>query len=177
MDCLDLILSSRADTDLLGQAIGQALKGGEVLALIGDLGAGKTTLVRGIAVGLGVPARSVSSPTFVLAHEYQGRLPLTHIDLYRLTDGRETDSMGLAELFTDHSVAAIEWADRFPACLPEDLLEIRLAHRSPSTRNVSFRALGPESSALLTRIAELLRKRTSHRPRGKITGQGKASTR
>lgn len=148
-----------------------------MLALIGDLGAGKTTLVRGIAVGLGVPARSVSSPTFVLAHEYQGRLSLTHIDLYRLKDARETDSMGLPEFFTGPRVAAIEWADRFPAYLPDDLLEIRLAHRSPTTRDVSFRALGPESAELLTRIAELLRKRSSRSPREKRTGRGKASTR
>src|SRR5574337_381119 len=74
-------LSSRAATEAFGQAIGRTLKGGETLALFGELGAGKTALVRGIAVGLGTPPGVVSSPTFVLIHEYHGRLPLVHVDL------------------------------------------------------------------------------------------------
>src|SRR5262245_9267813 len=76
-------LPSLRDTDRLGRAIGSVLEGGESLALSGTLGAGKTALVRGIATGLGAPAEAVSSPTFVLLHEYHGRLPLAHIDLYR----------------------------------------------------------------------------------------------
>src|SRR5512134_369976 len=77
---LEFVLSSRSETEFLGQTIGGAAKGGEVLALVGELGAGKTALVRGIAAGLGAPPASVSSPTFVLIHEYRGRLPLIHVD-------------------------------------------------------------------------------------------------
>ena len=92
---LDLHLSSPRETESFGNAIGQLLRGGEVLALIGELGAGKTALVRGIVAGLGAPAASVTSPTFLLVHEYQGRLPIIHIDLYRLQRLEETESIGL----------------------------------------------------------------------------------
>jgi tRNA threonylcarbamoyladenosine biosynthesis protein TsaE len=125
-----------------------------VLALIGELGAGKTALVRGIAAGLGAPPDSVSSPTFVLIHEYRGRLPLIHVDLYRLHTNAEAESIGLSDCFTGHSITAIEWADRFPTLLPDDRLEVRLIHRSPATRKAQLAALGPHSLALLTRIKE-----------------------
>jgi tRNA threonylcarbamoyladenosine biosynthesis protein TsaE len=88
--------------------------------LIGALGAGKTAMVRGIAAGLGAPSDSVSSPTFVLVREYQGRLPLMHIDLYRLRTDAEAESIGLSDYFAGRAVAVIEWADRFPFLLPED---------------------------------------------------------
>jgi len=83
-DLLDVTLASPRETDLFGRTIGTVLRGGDVLTLIGELGAGKTALVRGIVAGLGGSASAVSSPTFMLMHEYQGRLPLIHLDLYRL---------------------------------------------------------------------------------------------
>jgi len=126
-----------------------------VLALIGNLGVGKTTLIRGIAAGLGVPPTSVSSPTFVLIHEYQGRLPLVHIDLYRLRHEAEAAVIGLAEQFNDTAVTAIEWADRFPSLLPGDRLEIELAHCSPGTRTARLRASGPRSMALISRLRKV----------------------
>jgi tRNA threonylcarbamoyladenosine biosynthesis protein TsaE len=149
---LDRVLATRSDTEALGRAIGRALTGGEVLALIGELGAGKTTLVRGIAVGLDAPPASVSSPTFVLIHEYRGRFPLIHVDLYRLRTGIEAESIGLSDYFIDRAITAIEWADRFPTLLPTDRLEVRLTHRSPATRTAQLVAHGPQSHALLTRI-------------------------
>ena len=158
-DPFNLTLASRAKMEALGRAIGRLLKGGEVLALIGTLGAGKTTLVRGIATGLGVPSHSPSSPTFVLAQEYQGRVPLIHIDLYRLKDWIEADSSGLSDCFAQKAVVAIEWADRFPAWLPLDRLEIRLAHHDPTTRDVTLMATGPASCLLLARI-----KHSQHTP-------------
>ena len=151
---LDLVLSSCSETESLGRAIGCALKGGEVLALTGELGAGKTALVRGIAAGVGAPPASVSSPTFVLIHEYRGRLPLIHVDLYRLHSTAEAESIGLQDYFTGQAVTAIEWADRFPALLPEDRLEVRLTHRSLATRNARLVAHGPQSIALLTQIKQ-----------------------
>lgn len=154
---LDLVLSSRAETESLGRAIGRATTGGQVIALIGALGAGKTALVRGVAAGLDAPPDTVSSPTFVLAHEYQGRLPLVHIDLYRLRTDAEVESIGLSDYFTGRTVTAIEWADRFPALLPEDRLEVQLTHRSPSTRTVRLAARGSQSCSLLSRISKVRR--------------------
>lgn len=142
-------LSSRSETELLGRVIGRAVGGGEVLALMGELGAGKTALVRGVAAGLDVPLEHVSSPTFVLVHEYRGRLPLIHVDLYRLRTGAEVNDIGLEDYFTARSVGAIEWADRFPSLLPEDRLEVRLQHKDPDTRTADVTAHGPCSLTLL----------------------------
>ncbi len=150
-----------------------------MLALIGALGAGKTAMVHGIAAGLDVPPDSVSSPTFVLAHEYRARLPLIHIDLYRLRTDADVESIGLSDYFTDRTVVAIEWADRFPSLLPEDRLEVRLTHRSPTTRTVRLAAKGPRSRSLLTRIDQA--RRSAERPPAsrtrKTSGTRKAPTR
>lgn len=173
---LHLVLSSRAQTESFGRSIGQSLQGGEVLALIGTLGVGKTALVRGIATGLGVPSHCVSSPTFVLAHEYPGRMPLFHIDMYRVKDLLILEASGLSECFTERAAAAVEWADRFPSWLPIDRLEIRLTHRTPSSRDLSVTALGPLACALLRRIQHV-RRRSSARTQTTTIGRGKVSTR
>ena len=150
-----------------------------MLALIGALGAGKTAMVRGIAAGLSAPPDSVSSPTFVLVHEYRGRLPLIHVDLYRLHSDAELESIGLSDYFTDQTVVAIEWADRFLAMLPEDRLEVRLTHRSPATRTVRLAAKGPQSRSLLTRIDQARRpaKRPPSSRKKKTIGTRKAPAR
>lgn len=127
------------------------MEGGETIALYGPLGAGKTALVRGIAEGLGAPATAVSSPTFVLIHEYRGRLPLAHVDLYRIDTNRALDSTGLVEYFSGQTVAAIEWADKGRSLLPEDRLEIALNHLSAQSRSIRMQATGPQSSGLLAR--------------------------
>ena len=147
-----IVLASRADTEELGRRIGRSLAAGHVLALQGELGAGKTTFVRGLAAGLGTPTADVSSPTFVLMHEYRGRIPLVHVDLYRLRQASEVDAIGLLEQFDRDAVMAIEWADRFPALLPDDRLDIALAHRSPTTRTATVTARGPRSRQLLSRL-------------------------
>jgi tRNA threonylcarbamoyladenosine biosynthesis protein TsaE len=163
-------LRSAADTARLGHLIGESLRGGEVLALDGLVGSGKTTLVRGIAEGLKADPRKVASPTFVFIHEYRGRLPLVHADLYRVRSEAEAASTGLEEYFDDTTVTAVEWADRAPRALPHDRLEISLEHRTPRTRFASFRALGPASGALLETV------RTRYEPRSLTTrrSQGKA---
>jgi tRNA threonylcarbamoyladenosine biosynthesis protein TsaE len=152
---LDLLLSSPGETESFGNTIGRLLRGGEVLALIGELGAGKTALVRGIVAGLGAPTASVTSPTFLLVHEYKGRLPVIHIDLYRLQKPEETESIGLSDYLTDDVVVAIEWADRFPQLLPEDRLEVRLAHRTRTTRRALVQARGSRARSLLARIKKV----------------------
>ena len=146
-----LLSSSQGHTDRLGQAIGRTLKGGETIALYGPLGAGKTALVRGIAQGLGAPPTAVSSPTFVLIHQYRGRLPLAHVDLYRIDSKRALDSTGLVEYFSGHTVAAIEWADKGLAVLPQDRLDIALSHLTTKRRSIRLQATGPQSMALLAR--------------------------
>lgn len=151
-----LVLTSRRETESIGKAIGQVLRAGNVIALIGDLGAGKTALVHGIVSGLGVSPTTVTSPTFMLMHQYHGRLPLTHIDLYRLRTPEEAEAIGLTEVLADDGAAAIEWADRFPQLLPSDRLEVRLDHRTFTTRSIQFTAQGARSRSLLARLTRIL---------------------
>ncbi|MCX5722846.1 MAG: tRNA (adenosine(37)-N6)-threonylcarbamoyltransferase complex ATPase subunit type 1 TsaE [Nitrospirae bacterium] len=144
-----LLSSSSQQTDRLGQALGRTLRGGETIALYGPLGAGKTALVRGIAQGLGAAPEAVTSPTFVVIHEYQGRLPLAHMDWYRITSLRELESTGVIEYFSGQTVTAIEWADKGLALLPQDRIEITLSHRAEQSRTIQLRATGPASGKVL----------------------------
>ncbi|NOT22581.1 MAG: tRNA (adenosine(37)-N6)-threonylcarbamoyltransferase complex ATPase subunit type 1 TsaE [Nitrospiraceae bacterium] len=149
-----LTSTSRQYTTRLGRVIGRVLRGGETIALYGPLGAGKTALVRGIAQGLGAPPTAVTSPTFVVIHEYQGRLPLAHVDLYRIGSLRELESTGLTEYFSGQTVTAIEWADRGLASLPQDRIEITLSHRAAQTRMIQLSVTGPKSHEVLTLVHE-----------------------
>lgn len=147
-----IVSASQQHTDQLGQAIGRTLRGGETIALYGPLGAGKTALVRGIAQGLGADSTTVSSPTFVMIHEYQGRLPLAHVDLYRIRSPRDLDSTGLLDYFSGSTVTAVEWADKGTAALPSDRLEIELRHRATRSRVIRLWATGPTSAWVLARV-------------------------
>ncbi|HXF92974.1 MAG TPA: tRNA (adenosine(37)-N6)-threonylcarbamoyltransferase complex ATPase subunit type 1 TsaE [Nitrospiraceae bacterium] len=151
-DCLRFISSSVEDTERLGRVIGRALRGGEVIGLYGDLGTGKTTLVRGIAAGLRAAPRLVSSPTFVLIHEYRGRLLLAHADLYRLASPDDVAQTGLSDYLDGTTVTVVEWADHAGAELPNDRLEIRITHRGRETRVLHLSATGPISGALLRKL-------------------------
>ena len=134
-----MIVTTRgeADTADVGRRLAQTLAAGSVVLLIGDLGAGKTALVRGLAEGLGIPPEEVSSPTFTLMQEYRGgRIPLIHVDLYRLDDPREIDDLGLEELGTS-SVLAIEWAEKLPRSIG-DAVEVRIEHRNGDERLVTI---------------------------------------
>jgi tRNA threonylcarbamoyladenosine biosynthesis protein TsaE len=146
-----LVSTSHQQTDRLGQAIGCALRGGETIALYGPLGAGKTALVRGIAQGLGASPTAISSPTFVVIHEYdQGRLPLAHVDLYRIRSLLELESTGLTEYFSGQTVMAIEWADKGLAALPQDRIDITLNHRAARSRTIQLHATGPKSDEVIS---------------------------
>jgi tRNA threonylcarbamoyladenosine biosynthesis protein TsaE len=150
--CLMHRSESVAETEDLGRMAGQSARGGEVIALYGELGTGKTAFVRGMAAGLGVPTHAVNSPTFVLVHEYQGRLPLIHIDLYRLQEARDLRHLGLEEYFNDRVVVAMEWAERAAQDLPADRLETRLVHEGGTTRSISMLPTGNQARRLLNRM-------------------------
>ena len=135
--------TSPEGTDAIGQAIGRLAQPGTVIALIGELGAGKTRLTKGIASGLGVTG-VVNSPTFVLMNEHHGRLPLYHVDAYRLDDPQEGVAAGLLDEGHADGVAVIEWADRLEAYLPEERLEItiEILDAEDSERQLRWRARG-----------------------------------
>jgi tRNA threonylcarbamoyladenosine biosynthesis protein TsaE len=126
---------SEMETVDVGRELAATLAAGAVVLLFGDLGAGKTAFVRGLAEGLGVPREDVSSPTFTLVQEYRGgRLPLFHVDLYRLNDPREIDDLGLDEIAAD-GVMAIEWAEKVRD-VPRGAIRIRLRHGDADTRTI-----------------------------------------
>lgn len=128
---------SEAETAAVGRDLAARLSAGSVVLLCGDLGAGKTALVRGLAEGLGVEPEEVSSPTFTLVQEYRGgRVPLLHVDLYRLNDPREVDDLGLDELAAD-AVLAIEWAEKLTRP-PAHALTVRLEHADGDTRTITL---------------------------------------
>ena len=130
------ISHSPAETIALARTLAAALRRGDVLALSGDLGAGKTHFVKGLAAGLGTAA-SVTSPTFTLLHEYPGgRLPLYHFDFYRLDAADEALKIGLDEYLDGDGACVIEWAEKFPALLPPHTRWLRFTHRADGARMI-----------------------------------------
>lgn len=125
------------ETEALGARLGALLRAGSLVALYGDLAAGKTCLVRGIASALS-DAELVNSPTFTLINEYAGRLPLHHLDLYRLTDPRELADIGVEELFDSDGICLVEWAERAGGLLPARRVEARLRHEGANRRSVEI---------------------------------------
>jgi len=137
--------SSEAETSAAGERFAATLAPGAVILLTGQLGAGKTAFVRGIAAGLGAAADDVSSPTFTLIQEYRGgRSTLHHVDLYRLT-GIEIADLGLDELISGEDVVAIEWAERWPA-RPVDAIEVTIADGGEDRRRIEIRRERPYST-------------------------------
>lgn len=135
-------------TVAIGRAIGAAARAGDVLALVGELGAGKTQLVRGIAGGMGINPAAVSSPTFVMVHEYPASpagLVLVHIDGYRLKSLEDLESIGWVDWGDElrrGAVVAVEWADRLGATLGADVLRVELTHSGEGRRAVEVSAVG-----------------------------------
>ncbi len=125
---------SEAETRKIGRLIASNLSAGDVVALYGDLGAGKTTLVKGIAEGLGVQPDEVSSPTYVVIHEYEGRMKVYHLDWYRLERIEKADAAMAEECFDSEGVTLVEWPERSEKLLPPGSVRVRLSHAGEGKR-------------------------------------------
>jgi tRNA threonylcarbamoyladenosine biosynthesis protein TsaE len=147
--------ASAAATFRAAAALGRLVQAGDVVGLCGDLGAGKTCFVKGLAEGLGIDPGLVSSPTFTLINEYGGgRLLLHHVDLYRLADAGELPELGLEDLLAGSDVCAVEWIDRFAQVAPPEWLEVRIEFAGPRARTLVPRGIGERGHALAQRWRE-----------------------
>ena len=158
MNRIQLLSRSPAETRALAARLGAGLRPGDVVALRGELGAGKTEFVRGLAVGLGVPEDAVASPSFALAYEYQGRLTLVHLDLYRLAEISFEFLPDVEDYLTGPQVTAVEWAERLGNILPPDYLEVTLTITGEEERQISLVGHGPRGEQLLALVAGELEK-------------------
>jgi tRNA threonylcarbamoyladenosine biosynthesis protein TsaE len=154
-----LTTDSPEETERLGEALGQLLRPGDFVGLVGDLGAGKTRLVRGLARGAGVPEGEVTSPTFAIVQSYRGRIAVHHADLYRLAESGEdelyaTGFFDLMDELTDErsgggGAMVVEWLDRIPTATPDDALLLRLSSTDDCTRRIQATETGVRSGSLL----------------------------
>ena len=143
--------SSPAATFNFGKRLGKRLKAGSIIALIGELGCGKTLLTRGICAGLDVPDRRVNSPTFVLVNEYRGRLPVFHMDLYRLSNIQEGFEIGALDYLdrAESGVMIVEWAEKILSLFPDTYLQVQLEVLSPMKRRILVSGIGEKFNDLL----------------------------
>ena len=150
-----VLLSSEnpAYTFQFGKNLGMLLVPGDVVALVGELGAGKTTLTQGIVRGLGVGEEHyIGSPTFTLINEYAGRMPVYHLDFYRIETPSEIVNLGLEEYLHGEGVAVIEWADKVEALLPEDHVMITLQYIDSTVRTLEIEGTGKRYAALIETV-------------------------
>jgi tRNA threonylcarbamoyladenosine biosynthesis protein TsaE len=153
-----LVTTSPEETIGLGQRLGALLGLGDVVALTGTLGSGKTCFTKGLALGLGVPPDTViTSASFALVNEYQGRCRFFHMDLYRLTGPMEFASAGLEEFLFDGGVAAVEWADRVPEALPEQRIDVEFAIINDHRRQITLSGRHPRAVEMINSIAANMR--------------------
>jgi tRNA threonylcarbamoyladenosine biosynthesis protein TsaE len=150
-----LVTTSPDETIGLGQRLGALLEVGDVVALTGTLGSGKTCFTKGLALGLGVhPDTVITSASFALVNEYQGRCRFFHMDLYRLTGPMEFASAGLEEFLFDGGVAAVEWADRVPEALPQHRIDVEFAIIDDHRRQITLSGHQHEAVEIIERIRE-----------------------
>jgi len=133
-----VISNSPDSTMTLARKLAKSLKPGDILCLVGNLGCGKTTFVKGLARGLRIKPERVSSPTFVLMNIYEGKLPLYHFDLYRLEEIGEMQALGYEEFLYGDGVSVIEWAERIQPLLQKEYLEIQFKHSGEDRRQLQF---------------------------------------
>ena len=141
---------SASETIRLGQNIGTHLLPGDVVALVGELGAGKTQLIKGLAAGVGIGNPTyISSPSFMLINEYPGEIPFYHVDLFRLEREKEVEELGLEDYFQGEGITAIEWADKIPSLLPNEMLFIHIAYTGKNTRSIEMIGKGKRYQEIL----------------------------
>lgn len=144
---------STSETIRLGKRIGGLLRPGDVVALAGELGAGKTQFIKGLAEGAGVGKPTyISSPSFTLINEYPGRVPFYHVDLFRLERENEAEGLGLEDYYQGEGITAIEWADKIPSLLPKELLLIHIAYTGKNTRSLEIIGKGRRFEELLSEL-------------------------
>jgi tRNA threonylcarbamoyladenosine biosynthesis protein TsaE len=139
---IETLTASESDTREMAAQLAGIVRPGDLVLLVGDLGAGKTTFAKGFAAGLGIEGE-VTSPTYTLVHLHQGRLPLAHVDVYRLDHLRELVDLGLPELLDDGAVVLVEWGDVLASEVPGGYLEVRMLQgRAEQDRRVQLRSVG-----------------------------------
>lgn len=144
---------SSEETRALGEALGRLLRAGDVVCLWGEMGAGKTHFAQGLGAGLDVE-EPVSSPTFALVHEYRGRVPVWHLDTYRLRSQDELVDLSWDDLLAGGGVVAIEWPERIETALPAERLDVRLEYGTGDTREIELSARGARMLRVLERLEE-----------------------
>lgn len=152
-----VVVSTRSpeETEALGERLGQLLSPGDFIALRGELGAGKTRFVNGVAHGLGIPpAIPITSPTYTLMNIYEGRLALYHFDLYRLAGDDDVIDLGFVEYFAGQGASLVEWAERLVHELPPERLDITFSHIDEQTRRIEFTPWGERFNALVDAMTE-----------------------
>lgn len=143
--------TSTRETKAWGRRLASMLEGGELLALVGDLGVGKTCFIKGLARGLSLREEQILSPTFTMIQEHHGRLPLYHIDLYRLEDV-DLEDMGLREYLFSTAVTAVEWYERLREAGELDRISIRISYSAANSRRIEFEGVGERYSELIERL-------------------------
>ena len=143
--------SSARETKSWGRRLGSLLEGGELLGFTGELGAGKTCFIKGLARGLSLREEDILSPTFTMIQEHRGRLPLYHIDLYRLEEVG-LDDMGLREYLFSPGIAAVEWFERLREGTDLEFLSVRIEYADTNTRRLEFRASGNRHAAIVAKL-------------------------
>jgi len=134
---------SEEETEDLGRALARGLRGGELVLLVGDLGLGKTVFVRGMATGLGIEPEDVSSPSFTLVQHYRGgRVPLCHVDLYRLSSDEEIGTLGIDEILATDAVVVVEWGERLPPFWRKDAITVRFHDVGEGCRQIELQGVG-----------------------------------
>jgi len=151
-ESLSVELRDEIATDAFGKALAAVLPASAVIGLIGPLGAGKTRLVQAIARAAAVEDGVVASPTFVLVHEYQGRVPIFHFDAYRLSTSEEFLGLGPEEYFSGPGWTFVEWADRVSAYLPKERLDIVIEPTGPTSRRFTLNPKGPLAAEIVERL-------------------------
>ena len=160
---ISIITCSHEETGLFGEFLGGIIPEGTVLTLDGDLGSGKTTLVQGLAKGLGISEKYyITSPTYTLIHEYWGRCRFFHVDLYRLTNPLELDELGFEEIISGDGVVAIEWPDKLPQNYLATCLAIKIDMMDEDIRKITISSCGLENKDLIGKIGKKIKERKWH---------------